>query len=323
MIHAAPASLPSPAAGSRLIRALGVAALLVLAPTAAGAQTAGGQPLEVYADDGIEWRRDEAVYIANGNAAAIQGDSEVRADRLLARYRTDASAGAESSDTGGGDIYRMEAHGNVRILLTDRTITGTDAVRDLDRKVMWLTGGNLKMESASDIVTADDSLEYWEERNLAVARGNATSRQIASRQTITADVLTAYFKDASTPKTAGSAKGKPATSKSGAGLAAPAEGSNIKVMTAVGNVVVVTPNEVIRGDEATYDPTSGQATVLGAVRITTEGEQLNGTRATVNMKTGVSRLFGDGQERARALFKPSTNGNGERKGLIGGQGGTK
>jgi lipopolysaccharide export system protein LptA len=102
-------------------------------------------------------------------------------------------------------------------------------------------------------------------------------------------------------------------------MAAPGGGqSRVKVMTAVGHVVVVTNEDVIRGDEATYDPATGEATILGDVTITTADQQMSGNRATVNMRTGVSRLFSDGKGRARALFNSSGGATGGAGGLLGG-----
>jgi len=37
----------------------------------------GIQPLEINAEDGIEWRRNEQLYIARGNAEAIRGELTV------------------------------------------------------------------------------------------------------------------------------------------------------------------------------------------------------------------------------------------------------
>ncbi|MDZ7712400.1 MAG: hypothetical protein U5L06_04485 [Rhodovibrio sp.] len=47
----------------------------------------GEGPLEIDASDGIEWRRDEQVYIARGNATASRGGVTVAGDRLIAHYR--------------------------------------------------------------------------------------------------------------------------------------------------------------------------------------------------------------------------------------------
>ncbi|GEO81545.1 LptA/OstA family protein [Pararhodospirillum oryzae] len=271
----------------------------------------GDGPLEVQADDGIEWHRAEGLYIARGNASAVQGDRKVFADRLIARYhpgQNDDTSGAqaqEGGEGGGSAIYRMEAVGHARIVMPDQTIHGDHAVRDLERRVIWVTGGPPRLETPTQVVTAQDSLEYWEDRSLAVARGRALARQVESGRTIQADVLTARFPDRSQPQP----RPAPAKGRTAKGAAPGAEGSGIQFMTAKGNVEVVTETEVIRGDEATYDPNTGLATLVGNVRITTQGgEQLTGSRANVNMKTGVSRLFSEGGGRARALFNTSGGG---------------
>ena len=77
-------------------------------------------------------------------------------------------------------------------------------------------------------------------------------------------------------------------------------------MEAFGNVVITTPNEVVRGDRAVYDVAGEIATVVDNVTISTATDQLAGERAVMNLKTGVSRLLGTGGEdgRARALIVP-------------------
>ena len=45
------------------------------------------QPIEIDADQGIEWLSGDKVYLARGNANAKQGDFSMRADILKAFYR--------------------------------------------------------------------------------------------------------------------------------------------------------------------------------------------------------------------------------------------
>ena len=65
-----------------------LAALLLAAPAAAQTldMTQGG-PIEITSLDGIEWRQQEQVVIARGNARAVRDGVTVDADRLIARYR--------------------------------------------------------------------------------------------------------------------------------------------------------------------------------------------------------------------------------------------
>src|SRR3954470_442338 len=72
------------------MRHLPLLAALLLAPVAAAAQgidMSQGGPVDVTANDGIEWRQAEQVVIARGNARAVRGGVTVDADRLVARYR--------------------------------------------------------------------------------------------------------------------------------------------------------------------------------------------------------------------------------------------
>src|SRR3546814_11686609 len=56
-----------------------------------------------------------------------------------------------------------------------------------------MTGDNLRLVSKEDVVTARDSLEYWEGQRKAIARGNAEA--IHEDKQIRADVLTANFQE--------------------------------------------------------------------------------------------------------------------------------
>lgn len=233
-------------------------------------------PVTVEADDGIEWIREDQMYVARGNAKAERGGVTVEADRLTALYR---------DVNGTTDIYRLEAIGNVVITSEKQTGYGERAVYDLDEAVAVMLGTKTppRLETGTETITARDSLEYWDQRQIAVARGNAEARK--DDRTIRADTLIARFeKDA--------------------------EGTLVaKRMDAVGNVVITTAEEVARGDEGIYNVDSETAILQGNVRITRGENQLNGERAEVNLKTGISKLLAgpDGtRQRVRGLFNPKT-----------------
>lgn len=248
--------------------------------TAVSAQSVGSfqqgdTPLEINADEGIEWRRDSSQYIARGNARAARGGVEVFADVLTAHYRKD-----ENGDT---EIYQIDAQGNVRIVSARESVYGDLGRYDVDRKLMVLWGDNLRLETDSDLVTARDSLEYWEERRLAVARGDAVA--IRADKRVRADILTAY-------------------------LSPDAEGElAISQVDAKGNVQISSPSEYAQGNEGVYYVDRELATLSGGVKITRGENQLNGEYAEVNMQTGVSKLLGappglGGDTRVRGLLVP-------------------
>ena len=74
----------------------GVAALaFALLPFAAVAQQldmSHGGPIDITATDGIDWRQDQQIVVAHGDAKAVRGDVTVIADTLTAWYRPRVTA---------------------------------------------------------------------------------------------------------------------------------------------------------------------------------------------------------------------------------------
>ena len=259
-----------------------LAALLVLGPlgTPAAAQgisglQGGDEPLEINADEGIEWRRDTNQYVARGNARAAQGDLEVLADTLTAFYRPGGGGGST-------DIYQIDVEGNVRIVTPKERAYGDLGRYDVERGLLVLWGENLRFETDQDVITARDSLEYWENEQVAVARGNAVALREDKR--VRGDIMTARFAE--------DAQGDLAINR----------------VDLNGNVIISTPQESVRGDKGVYFVQRQVATLTGDVKITRGDNQLNGRYAEVNLKTGVSKLLGapPGQDgtRVRGLLVP-------------------
>jgi lipopolysaccharide export system protein LptA len=296
-------------------RALAAAVALALAcagaaPPALGQGLVGGSgegPLEINASEGIEWRRDEQVYIARGNASASRGGVTVYGDRLIAHYRqTDDDSGGAGQDggglsTGSTQIYRVEAVGSVRIVDDRASTRGDKAVYDLDQQVVVITGQDLRFETEQETITAEDSLEYWQARDLAVARGDAKATR--EDRVLRAEVLAARFaprQDGDADRDEGSERGSD-----------PEARQEIERIEAFDDVRISTPSEFARGDRGVYNVRTEIATLTGNVRITRGENQLNGGWGQVNLRTGVSRLRGappeaGGESRVRALLQPDS-----------------
>jgi len=216
-----------------------------------------GQPIAIDASGGIEWNQEDNVFIASGPATATQGDMVLNADELRAYYRDGAS--------GGSEIFRLDAIGNVRITSPGRVATGGRAVYDVDKSVVVLKDGNpVKLISGADIIIAKGQLEFWDRRSLAVARGGGHAARVDKR--IRADVLTAHF-----TKGAG---GK----------------SQVELIEAFDNVRIDTANEQVFSDRAAYNVPTGLARLTGSVKIERGGNQLQGCSADIDLNTGISRL---------------------------------
>ncbi len=196
--------------------------------------------------------------MARGHARAAQGDSAVHADVLTAYYAGGKNEGKATQ------ITRIDAEGNVRLTSPNGTATGTKAVYDVAKGVLVLTGRPV-LVTKTDRITASQSLEFWRDKNLMVARGDA--RAVRADRQLAADVLTAHL--------AKDAKGQ----------------DQITRIDGFGHVVVSQPGEIARATQGVYNLQTGIATLTGSVKITRGQNQLNGDRAIVNMNTGKSRLL--------------------------------
>jgi len=283
-----------PCVGSALVlAALAALAMLAATPPAAVAQglvsQSGNAPVTIHATNGIEWNRDARKYIARGDAVATRNQATVRADVLTAYYR-------DKSGDNGQDIYRVDATGNVRITANDQTALGDKGVYNVDQAVFVLKGKNLRFVSKQQTLTARDSLEYWEAKRLAVARGDAVL--VKDDQRLHADILTAHLVEKNGAKNADAKKAgaKPASGRKPNDVGE----SEIRQVDAFGNVYVSLRKAIVRGDRGVYIPQTGIATICGNVRVTSGKNQLNGECAEVNLNTSIYRLTG----RARGLVIP-------------------
>ena len=226
--------------------------------------------------------------MARGNAVAKRGDVTITGDTLVAYYR--------DIPAGGTEIFRLAADGKVHIFSPTQNVYGDRAVYDVDKLVAVVTGSDLKLITPTDVVTARDSLEYWETQKLAVARGDAMA--VREQNRVNADVLVGLFADG-------------------------ADGSmEMTRIDAQGNVVITTPTDVARGRQGVYNLKTEIATLTGDVRLTRGENHLNGQTAEVNMKTGISRLLSTGDRsggRVKGLFIPGQQpGGGLRRAPEGG-----
>lgn len=248
--------------GGCLTVAMGPARAWALEPARAD------DPIEIQADQGIEWRREDKIVFARGNARAVRGDLTVEARVLSARYR-------ERAD-GTTEIWEVNAESDVRIASGSEALTGDRATFDLANNALLLTGDRLRLVSGDSVITAEESMEYATRTRTLVASGNVHAQQ--GEREVRAKTLKALLHPADEPKkqnTTGSA-------------------SRLLRIEAEGNVRIVTPSDVMRSDYALYDLEAGFAQLTGAVKITRGETQLNGCKGEIDLKTGVSRLLACG-----------------------------
>ena len=247
-----------------------------------------GDPLQIEASEGIEWQRNEQVYIARGDAKAIQGGVIVEADELIAHYRANAA--------GSDEIYQINANGNVRIRSDTEEATSDKAVYDVVKGILIMTGKQVRLVTAQDTITASESLEYYEDRQLAIARGDALA--VREDRRVRADELRAHF-------------------NAEEGLT---RSSTVERIEAIGNVHLSTATDIVTAERGDYQLSTGLATVTGDVQITRGETQLNGDRAEVNLNTGHSRLLtspagpGKPASRVRGILLPTAARESDKNG---------
>jgi lipopolysaccharide export system protein LptA len=292
-----------------------------------------GGPLAITADQGIEWHQVQQEVIAVGNAKAVRDNVTVTADRLIAWYRKKGGAAASGAaqpaqagltgdtDTGGNEVYRVKAEGHVHIFTQTDQIQGDVATYDLDQAVLVVTGHDLKLTTPTQVLTARDDMEYWSQRHMAVARGDAVAVTNDGRR-LQADTLVAYTTAGSATASPGAspgasqAAGQAATRVAATQVAATAgrpaatqdplaSSGKLEKVEAYGHVVVRTVTDMVTGDRAVYVPDTGIARVAGQVRITRGQNQLDGSEAEVDLKTGISRLIAGNTGRVQGLVMPN------------------
>jgi lipopolysaccharide export system protein LptA len=266
-----------------------------------------GGPIDITARDGIEWRQNEQQVIARGDARAIRGGVTVTADRLTAWYRKKGAATAQAAQatpvaglvgdpsTEGNEIYRLQADGHVHIFTATDQAQGDRATYDLDQSVLVMTGRNLKLTTPDDTITSRDDLEYWPQKHMAVARGDAVVVTKDAKR-IAADTLVAYTSDNPAPARAPGAKASDDPL---------ASSGKLERVEAFGHVSVRTPTDTVTGDRGVYVPETGMARLGGDVHITRGQNQLNGAEADVNMKTGIATLSARRSGRVAGLVVPN------------------
>ena len=249
--------------------------------------------LEITSNRDLEWLQQDHAYVARGNAVAKRGTVTLMGDTLIAYYRPLKSpdqpakteqvsskpgqVGQSGFDSGNTEIWRVVAEGHVHLISEDKDAWGDRAEYDKDKAVFVLTGKDLKASTLEDIVTARDSLEYWQDKEMAVARGNAVITKV-NGNTLSGDLIGGHFvKD-----------------QHGA--------DQLKTIESKGHVVVTTSTDIVHGDEGVYDLDGKRTVLFGNVRATRGGNTLEGQSADVNMETGISQVFPGLGQRVHALF---------------------
>ncbi len=238
-------------------------------PARAQTPSSDQAPLEISADQALEWDRANTRYFARKNAVAQQGDFQVHADLLTADYR---------DRNGRNEIYRITAEGNVKLISGTSQGIGAKAVYTLDDGKAVLSGRDLKLQSEDMIITCEERFEYFvnDGKFIAIGAPIITSQN----NKLSADQVTAFL----------------TTDQTGKRTLSRAE--------AMGNVVITTPTEKATSNRGIYNAQQKTVELIGNVALTQGPNILNGARATMDLTTRLSKMYGakEGNQRVTGKF---------------------
>lgn len=243
-------------------------------------QKQNGEPVEIYAEQGIEWHKNDNKYLAIGNAIAKSGKMSVNSDRIEAFY--------EESDNSGMDIKLVKAHRNV--VVTDenlKIVGGKLAEYNLRKDYFSIFGKNLILTSQENKLESNNKMEYWRTKGVAIASGKAKAQK-GNEFKIEAEKLVWYLNEND-------------------------KKIDVKKIFGFENVSIYTNNEVAFSDKALYNKENGICKLFGNVKLQKGDSFLTGDYAEVDLNKGISKLLPApnfdklNENRVRALIDKKQN----------------
>ena len=216
------------------------------------------KPIEIFADEGIEWHKNKQKYVAVGNAKALSGSLSLESDKIEAFYNE-----KESSNM---NIKEVKALKNVIVKDNKMKITGGDyAEYNISKDYFLITGKNIILTSESNVLRSKEKLEYWRQKNIAIATGKAEAKK-DNEFIVSAEKLVWYLKE---------------TDKK----------TKVKKLLGFKNVSIKTNNEVAFSDKAIYNNETEICKLYGNVKLQRGESFLLGEYAEVDLKRGISKLL--------------------------------
>lgn len=220
-------------------------------------------PVVIDAENSIVCDETAQKCVATGNAKAQKGTNTVFGDVLTVYF-------TEGKDR---EITSLTADGHVRMESPTETAYGEHAIYDVALDRVLMTGGNLKIVTPKETLTARDSIEYWHSENKGIAHGNAIATFPEKKEVIQADTLTAYFKP-SKEKTEGVK-----------------EKSALERVEAEGNTLASGPKGIVTGKRGNYSAKTDIVEIFENVKVTQGGNVIQGEHAIYNLGTDIAEIY--------------------------------
>ncbi|HUX80354.1 MAG TPA: LptA/OstA family protein [Alphaproteobacteria bacterium] len=220
-------------------------------------------PVIIDAENSIVCDETAQKCVATGSAKAQKGTNTVYGDVLTVYF-------TEGKDR---EITSLTADGHVRMESPTETAYGEHAIYDVVLDRVLMTGGNLKIVTPKETLTARDSIEYWHSEHKGIARGNAIATFPEKKEVIQADTLIAHF--------------KPSKEKTEDGK----EKSALERVEAKGNTLVSGPKGIVTGKRGNYSAKTDIVEVFENVKVTQGGNVIQGEHGIYNLRTDIAEIY--------------------------------
>ena len=227
--------------------------------------------LTVEADESLEWFEKEKYYLAKGNVILKKDGLTLKANTVKADYVL---------QNGENILKKIIAKEKV-ILSKENTIaTGQYMTYDLDYKIARISGPLQTFSSPSGYVESKKNIIFDDVNNKAEAEGNV--KVILPNKTIIyADNIKADFEP---------------------------NNKSLKKAVAKGNVIIENKSKgrKSKADLGVYNSNDEIIRLTGNVVIINQKSKLSGAKGTTNLKTGISNIVGDRENKKRVQGTFST-----------------
>ena len=208
----------------------------------------------VNADTSLEWNQKEAFYHASGNAEALQGDQQIKADSLKAFYNPQTDARTITRIIANGDVSFSDDVHNGRGQILDYDVTSLTYLLEGPGAAISGPDGTAKAGQTILFKRSDKVVELVKDAEIMLKDGRHLSGQD----------ITIFLNDA----------------------------DNIDRITANGEVTIIQANgSIATSNEADYDRAGNKAILTGDVQIKDGETELAGDRAEVDFTTGISKML--------------------------------
>lgn len=217
------------------------------------------QPLSIEADNGVEIRQQEKIYVARGNVKIMRGTLQLKADMVTAYYR-------DKKQGKGVEIWKLYAQGNVELVSEADQVNSSEATIDFDRSSFILQSQNsqiISIKLGDHMLTAVGKIEYVDEIHQITALGKPTLSNKPMNLSLAADEIKIFLLPFKNP----SLGGRP----------------RIQKLTADHQVRLQQKDTVALADQLVYTVQEKTILMSGHAQITQGNNQIQGENMLINL----------------------------------------